>query len=398
MVLAVEGVRIGVAPDVMRESRVSVLFRTGSAVAPMPGRRCPAMLRRAMVSPAKPHPDWKKIAGIVFAVVFVAFVFAYLLPKIANYGEVWKVVTTLSWWWILALVGASAIFILSDAPPWLTVLPGLSFLNALRMDLAGSAVSQVLPGGAAVNATTQFGMLKSWGFEGRQVAIAVSLTTLWNQFVTFGFPVIAVGALSLEGGREATLGPVAVAGLLIVVLLVAVLVAIFWSDDLARRIGDRAAGVATRVNHMFHRAPVSWSGEDLVRFRGEAIEVLRNRWPALTVTTLVNQLAVFGVLVVSLRALGVTGSEVDLAEAFAAWSLIRALGSIPVTPGGLGVEEVALSGALVGFGAHNAEAVAATLVYRFMTVVPSVVLGLVSLATYRLGDTKPRTEARPQET
>jgi len=29
---------------------------------------------------------------------------------------------------------------------------------------------------------------------------------------------------------------------------------------------------------------------------------------------------------------GVTGSEVELVEAFAAWSLIRALGSIPITP------------------------------------------------------------------
>ena len=73
----------------------------------------------------------------------------------------------------------------------------------------------------------------------------------------------------------------------------------------------------------------------------------------------------FLVLLVSLRALGITRAQVDLVEAFAAWSLVRALGSIPITPGGLGVEEVALSGALVGFGAGNAKAVAATLVYRF---------------------------------
>src|SRR5262249_60463861 len=106
-------------------------------------------------------------------VIVVVFVFAYLLPKIADYGEVWSVVTTLSWWWILAIVAVSALFILSDAPPWLVVLPGLSLFNALRMDLAGSALSQVLPGGAAVNAATQFGMLKSWGFEGQPVVLAV---------------------------------------------------------------------------------------------------------------------------------------------------------------------------------------------------------------------------------
>jgi uncharacterized protein (TIRG00374 family) len=171
-------------------------------------------------------------------------------------------------------------------------------------------------------------------------------------------------------------------------------VAILWSPVTAQRIGDHAAHLASRLKQIVHKQPVRWSGDDLVRFRAETIDLLRNRWPALTITTLANQLAVFLVLIVSLRALGVTRSEVDLVEAFAAWSLIRALGSIPVTPGGLGVEEVALSGALVGFGAHNAEAVAATLVYRFMTVAPTVLLGLASVATYNLDRPESRRTRR----
>ena len=40
---------------------------------------------------------------------------------------------------------------------------------------------------------------------------------------------------------------------------------------------------------------------------------------------------------------------------------------------------------MVGFGATNAEAVAATLVYRFATVVPTLVIGLVAAATFRVG-------------
>jgi putative heme transporter len=349
---------------------------------------------RPVETPHHTRRDLKRIAGIVVGLSIVAVVFTYVLPKIADYGQVWHVVTTLSWWWILALVAASTLFILSDAPPWMTVLPGLGYLNALRMDLAGSALSQVLPGGAAVNVATQFGMLRSWGFQGRPVALAVSLTTLWNQFVTFGFPVIAIGALSLEGGHEGTLGPVALAGLVIVALLAGTIVAVLWSPDLARRLGDGAARGVTWAKAVFHKDPVGWAGDDLVRFRAEAIELLRHRWPALTLTTLVNQLAVFLVLLVSLRALGVGRAQVDLVEAFAAWSLVRALGSIPITPGGLGVEEVALSGALVGFGAGNAKAVAATLLYRFMTVVPSVVLGLIAVATYKLG--KPKLRPTPK--
>ena len=344
---------------------------------------------------ARGHPDRRTVAGIIVGLAVIVIVFAYVLPKIADYGEVWRVVSSLSWWWILALLAASALFILSDAPPWMTVLPGLGFFNALRMDLAGSALSQVLPGGAAVNAATQFGMLRGWGFQGRPVALAVSLTTLWNWLFTYGAPVVAITALSFEGGKEQALGPVALVGLVLVVALAGAIVTALWSPPMAQGIGDVSARVVTRLRKLVHKGAVQWGGADLVRFRADAITLLRRRWPALTLTTVVNQLAAFLVLVVSLRALGVSRSEVDVVEAFAAWSLVRALGSIPVTPGGLGVEEVALSGALVGLGGHNAEAVAATLVYRFMTFGPSVLLGLASVATNNLGRPKVKV-ARPQ--
>src|SRR6185503_7468548 len=82
------------------------------------------------------------------------------------------------------------------------------------------------PGGAAVNVATQYGMLRNWGFEGRPVALAVSLTTLWSQFATFVFPVVAIALLSLDGGHDMTLRTVALAGLVIAAILVGALVAV----------------------------------------------------------------------------------------------------------------------------------------------------------------------------
>ena len=72
-----------------------------------------------------------------------------------------------------------------------------------------------------------------------------------------------------------------------------------------------------------------------------------------------------------------------MVDAFAAWALVRLLGSIPITPGGIGVVELGLTGALVGFGGSNAAVVAAVLVYRFLTMVPTLVLGLVAAFTFR---------------
>ena len=70
-------------------------------------------------------------------------------------------------------------------------------------------------------------------------------------------------------------------------------------------------------------------------------------------------------------------------EAFGAWALVRLLGSLPITPGGIGVVEVGLTGSLIAFGGNRSEVVAAVLVYRFLTVVPTLVLGLLAAATWR---------------
>ena len=72
-----------------------------------------------------------------------------------------------------------------------------------------------------------------------------------------------------------------------------------------------------------------------------------------------------------------------MVEAFAGWSLARLLGSIPITPGGLGVVELGMTTALTGFGGNNAGVVAAVLVYRFLTIVPTLALGGLAAATWR---------------
>ena len=98
---------------------------------------------------------------------------------------------------------------------------------------------------------------------------------------------------------------------------------------------------------------------------------------------MVSSLAVFAVFIVSLRVLDVPASEVSTVEAFAAWALVRLLGSVPITPGGIGIIELGLTGALVAFGGGNAEVVAAVLVFRALTMLPTLALGLIAAFTWR---------------
>ncbi len=334
---------------------------------------------------------WGRIIAIAVSIAVIAAVFAFALPKIADYGEVWGVVKGMSWQWLAVLVGALLLDIGTFAPPWMAALPGLSYLHGTRMTLASTALSTVAPGGAAVGMATSFAMLKAWGFEGRPVGLAVAVTSVWNQLVILGVPIIAVAGVVAEGGRNRTVELVALIALAVFAVIVVGFSIGLTSARLARRLGDRAARTANWLKGLFHRAPVKWNGEAFVRFRVEAIELIRRRWAFLTFATLANHLTVFLVLAASLRAVGVPRTHVTIVEAFAAWALARVLGSIPITPGGVGFVELGLTGALVAFGANSTEAVAATLIYRFVTIVPVIVLGLLAAATWKVGNRPAQT-------
>jgi putative heme transporter len=226
-------------------------------------------------------------------------------------------------------------------------------------------------------------MLRRWGFASREIGRAVTLVSLWNQFANLSYPIIAVFLLTAFGGDSALLATAAFVGVAVLGVAVAMLAAVLSSDRTATDLGDLTARLASWLRRRLGRDPVLWGGPSFERFRRDSLELLRRRWHVLTLATYAGTLTVFLVLLVSLRAFHATGSELSLVEAFAGWSLARIIGSVPITPGGIGVVELGLTGALVGFGGDNAEVVAAVLVYRFLTMVPTVVLGLLAATTAR---------------
>ncbi len=336
-----------------------------------------------MGTPPRRRIAYKRWLPPVAGVAIAAATFLFLLPQVASYKDVWDVVSELSWQWIAILLAATALNVATFAPPWMAALPGLGFRQALALTQASTALSIVVPGGAAVGIAGSYGMLRSWGFAQRPVATAVTLTGVWNQLANLGFPAVALVLLTLAGGRHPLLTTVAIVGFAAFVVVLTGFTLALASDGLASGVGDVAARVASRALRLVRRGPVTWDGSAFVRFRHEATSIVRRRWHVLTVATIAGHLTVFLILLLCLRALDVPASDVTAVEAFAAWSLVRILGVLPLTPGGIGVIELGLTGLLVGFGGANAAVVAAVLVYRFLTLVPTLVLGLLAAATWR---------------
>jgi putative heme transporter len=320
---------------------------------------------------------------VAIGIAIVIVTFAVFLPKIADYRDVWALVKTLSWGWMLALLAATALNLITFAPPWQVALPGLRFIPAMTVTQASTALSMVVPGGAAVGMAGSYGMLRGLGFEGRSVGRAVTLTGIWNQFANLAYPIVAVFLVSITGGETALLATVAFVGVGILGVAIAGLALVLASRGLASDLGDAAGSATNWALGKLGRGPVTWGGPSFVRFRDETNELLSRRWHLLTLATLAGSLTVFLVLLVSLRAFGVESTEVTVIEAFAAWALARLLGSIPITPGGIGIVELSLTSTLLGFGGPNTGVVAATLVFRFLTMVPTLILGLIAAFVWR---------------
>jgi uncharacterized protein (TIRG00374 family) len=107
---------------------------------------------------------------------------------------------------------------------------------------------------------------------------------------------------------------------------------------------------------------------------------------------LANWLTDAGILVVSILAIGGT---VPWRGLLLAYGVRIAAGGISITPGGLGVVEGALAVALMGVGMQRPSAVAAVLLYRFISF---WLVTAVGWAVYLLGQRRgaPRSLALPR--
>jgi len=351
----------------------------------------------------KPHKLLRRSIGIAIGLALVVATFAFVLPQIANYRDVWEVFERLSLP-DAAFLALAVVFNLSTfGPTWMVALPHLRYRQAFVVSQASTASTYIAPGGPTVGIAVSLAMLKGWGFEPRAIARATTLTGVWNQLAVLGFPAVALAFLTLEGGANPLLQTVALIGLACFCVFAGGFALGLASKRIARKAGDLAAHIATFMLHLIRRGPSRFNGSSFVRFRNETIGLIARRWHLLTFWTLAGQLTTFLVLLVSLRVLGVSGGQVDLVEAFAAFSIVRLAQSLPITPGGVGVVELGLIAVLTGFGGSNAGVVAAVLLYRVLTLVPTLVLGLIAGATWRhhrpkaSGEPIPHGEASARE-
>lgn len=88
-------------------------------------------------------------------------------------------------------------------------------------------------------------------------------------------------------------------------------------------------------------------------------------------------------LLLALRHVGVSERDVSWVEVLALFAFARLITAIPISPGGLGLVELTLITGLSAAGGDRAQVAAAVLIYRALTYVLPIPLGLATYLFWR---------------
>jgi len=325
----------------------------------------------------------KQVLQFVVSVALVAFIIWFVFRQFASVSDVLDVIRAMSPAQ-LAVLALAAIWNLFTY--WFVVVvatPGLSVPQAAVLTQSTTAVSNAVPAGGAVAVGLTYSMLGSWGFSGSRTTLMVVVTGIWNNFLKLGMPILALAILALQGQPGTGRVVAALIGLAALVAAIGVFALVLWREEFAARTGIVAGRAASAVLRLVRRPPVSGWDLAVTKWRGRVIGLVRHRWVALTLTTLVSHVSLYVVLLIALRACGVTDSQVGWAEVLAVFAFARLVTAIPITPGGVGVVELALIAGLTQAGGADAAVVAAVLVYRVLTYLLPIVVGAGTYVYWR---------------
>ena len=320
----------------------------------------------------------KNLLGGGASLALLALIFVGLIPRFASYSSAWTHVTHLGAWAWVAIASAAVVNQISGVWPYQAGLPGLRFGPGLLQVETATAIANAVPAGGAVAIGMSYTMFSSFGFTDVAISACVVTTGIWNIGAKLVLPVVAVALLALTGRVTEHVGEAAVTGVVAIVVAGIALWLVLRSKSGAHWFGRLADRVINWVLHFFKRPATDRVERSLVNFGTQTVQIVRRRGWLLTGASLANQVAGFVLVLVIVRAIGITPSQVTVEAVFTAFAVSRLAGAIPITPGGLGTSDAAFITTMTTFGASSSHALTADLVWRLTTYLLPILGGIVT--------------------
>lgn len=347
-----------------------------------------------VTEPTRSRNRVRRVAQAVLGLGLAAALLIWGLPYFGKttWSHVWEVLTRVPASTALLLLGGVVVGLYCYTFTLTASMHGLRHWQALIVNVAGSAVGNLLPGGGAVGLAATYTICRSWGFSRREISTSAIVTGVWNVLARIALPLLAI--VGLYAGTDPdvprTLGDAALAGALTGTLLFGAFVAVLVSERAAIAIGQ---GIDRVGGRLWHRR--SMSVRDLVvDLRARISDIVRTGWISMTL----GLVGFFGVYyAIFLVCMHVTGVHLFYGQLFAAYAIGRLATAVGVTPGGLGITESVTAAALVAWGAQPDAAVAGAVLFSAYTHFMEIPLGALGWAAWTLSPKKEPVDDAPLE-
>jgi uncharacterized protein (TIRG00374 family) len=320
--------------------------------------------------------------AIVRRLIFlaVAGIGLYIVwPSLMSVFSSWPRLRDLNPWWFVAMF---LLEVASFGCAWALLRVSLHshvWFRIASSQLAGNAVSRVLPGGAATGGALQFQMLVgAGGMDATRVATGLTVASIISTATLFALPLLTVPVMIWGAPVPRELRSAALLGIGLSVLMIGTGALLLTTERPLRWIGRVIERVANAVRRK--RPPVEGLPDRLLRERDLVRDHLGSRWWVAVLAAVGNWLFDLAALLAALVALG-TRPRPSLV--LLAYVVAAVLGMIPITPGGLGFVEAGLTATLVLAGVSAGDAAIATLAYRLVSYWLPLPAGLLAYGLYR---------------
>ncbi len=335
------------------------------------------------VDPPAAKLDMRKtiILGVI-GIAFIVLIFWKVIPQIGSYSEALASLESMTGIAIAIIIVTVVVYLAVYGLAYKAAEPKLSYWQSQQVNQAAFTISNGVPAGGAVGLAVQFGMLTSFRLAPTNATAAITAVSIWSTFISLGFPILGVVALSLSGTGDsvAWLGPL---GLAILVTIIVMFVLIMRSPALAQKVGNLGNALVAPLRRRFARFKDLDVAGPIVKFRADMYDMLRRRWLLLTLAQVGISLTQFLILYASLR--GVEGwgqAGTSALDAFGAYAVSHIMLMVPITPGGLGTMDALMIQLLVSSGTEKGAATAADLVWRATSYFPQIIVGIIALVAW----------------
>jgi uncharacterized protein (TIRG00374 family) len=232
----------------------------------------------------------------------------------------------------------------------------------ITSQLASNSFGRVVPGGVAAAGAMQYAMLARGGVPAAAAASGMTASSLLVFGTLLAMPLLAVPAIVTGVAVDPRLARAAEAGAVIFVAMIALGVWCVVRDKPLEVMGRAAQAIRNRL--LRKREPLTGLPEKLLRERDTVVQVLGDRWWEALLFASGRWVLDYLTLLAALYAVDASPRASLVLLAFFAAQL---LGTLPITPGGLGFVEAGLTGTLALAGVGAGAAVVATLAYRLVS-------------------------------